>query len=294
MSAMPDLQKSRITHSAVRPAMRAVAERITLPLKTGLRRTSGNVPGAGAGSSIDFQDHRPYVPGDDPRHIDWQAYARSGLYSMKLYREEVRPLADIVLDTSASMFLDEAKTRRTMEIAWFCVESALRIATAVRLFSLQGGFLTPHEAARGWEDLPLDGARNEGHPPHLSCVPWRAGSLRILISDLLFPAEPGVLIPTLLSARGRAILFVPGCAAESDPDWLGNTELLDCEGEGKRDLRFHSEDLRNYGANYRNHFGLWRGEARRHGVPMACLAAEIDFLEAMTREALPAGAVEMI
>ena len=106
--------------------MRAVAERLTLPLKVGLRRTSGNVPGAGAGSSIDFQDHRPYVPGDDPRHIDWPAYARNGQFTMKLYREEVRPLADIVLDASASMFLDEAKTRRTMELAWFCLESVLR------------------------------------------------------------------------------------------------------------------------------------------------------------------------
>lgn len=274
--------------------MRAVAERLTLPLKTGLRRTSGNVPGAGAGSSIDFQDHRPYVPGDDPRHIDWQAYARSGLYSMKLYREEVRPLADIVLDTSASMFLDEAKARRTLELAWFCVESALRVATAVRLFSLQGGALTVHEPARAWEDLAPDGARAGGQPPDLSRVPWRAGSLRVLISDLLFPAVPGALIPSLLAARGRAILFVPGCEAEANPDWLGNTELLDCESDTKRDLRFHAEDLRNYAANYRNHFDLWRTEARRHGVPLACLAAEAPFIEAMTREALPAGAVEML
>lgn len=291
---MPDLEKSRITHSDIRPAMRAVAERLTLPLKTGLRRTSGNVPGAGAGSSIDFQDHRPYVPGDDPRHIDWQAYARSGLYSMKLYREEVRPLADIVLDTSASMFLDEAKTRRTLELAWFCVESALRVATAVRLFSLHGGTLAAHDAAGAWEDLPLEGAKDGGRPPDLQRVPWRAGSLRVLISDLLFPAIPGVLIPALLSARGRAILFVPGCEAESNPDWLGNTELLDCEGDARRDLRFQAEDLRNYAVNYRNHFDLWRTEARRHGVPMASVPAEIPFIDALTREALPAGAVEML
>src|SRR5690606_7194204 len=100
----------------------AVAARLTLPLKLGLRRSNGNVPGNGAGSSIDFQDHRPYVPGDDPRHIDWQAYARSGHYTMKLYREEVRPLADLVLDASPSMFFDPEKRRRTMELAWFCLE----------------------------------------------------------------------------------------------------------------------------------------------------------------------------
>ena len=71
--------------------------------------TAGNVLGRGTGSSIDFQDHRQYVPGDDPRHINWQAYARTGHYSMKLYREEVTPRIDLVYDVSGSMFLDTAK-----------------------------------------------------------------------------------------------------------------------------------------------------------------------------------------
>ncbi|MEJ6642028.1 MAG: DUF58 domain-containing protein [Akkermansiaceae bacterium] len=39
------------------------------------------------GSALYFQDHRAYSPGDDPRHINWQAYARTGQYTMKLYRE---------------------------------------------------------------------------------------------------------------------------------------------------------------------------------------------------------------
>ncbi|MGA0333468.1 MAG: DUF58 domain-containing protein, partial [Kiritimatiellia bacterium] len=60
--------------------------------------TQGNWAGAGVGSSIDFQDHRPYLPGDDPRYIDWAAYARSGQTIMKLYREEVRPVVDLVVD----------------------------------------------------------------------------------------------------------------------------------------------------------------------------------------------------
>ena len=234
--------------------MRAAAERLTLPLKLGLRRTSGNVSGSGTGSSIDFQDHRPYVPGDDPRHIDWQAYARSGHYTMKLYREEVRPLADIVLDLSPSMFLDEAKARRTMELAWFCLESALRSGSAVHLFSVQGPTVRAHEPLSGWEN-PSENPVNTtpatpavpppSTPPDLTRIPWRAGSLRILISDLLFPILPSALIPILLSGRGRAILFAPNCLAESQPDWLGNTELLDCEGPARRDLRFTPEDLKN-------------------------------------------------
>lgn len=271
--------------------MRAAAERLTLPLRLGLRRTSGNVSGSGTGSSIDFQDHRPYVPGDDPRHIDWQAYARSGHYTMKLYREEVRPLADIVLDASPSMFLDEEKARRTMELAWFCLESALRSGAAVRLFSVQGAEVTAHEALAGWELTPSGAAQT---PPDLQRIPWRAASLRILISDLLFPVLPDALIPILLSGRGRAILLVPGCQAESDPDWLGNTELLDCEGPDRRDLRFTTEDLASYTSVYENHFSLWRLEARRHGISFARVPAELPFTDALGAEALPAGAVELL
>lgn len=269
--------------------MRAAAERLSLPLKAGLRGTSGHVPGSGAGSSIDFQDHRPYLPGDDPRHIDWQAYARSGHYTMKLYREEVRPLVDVVLDVSSSMFLGEEKARRTLELACFCLESALRSAAAVRLFSVGGGKV---------DALPLDlqglAPAAEGGAPDLVRVPWRPASLRVLISDLLYPASPGELIPQLLAARGRAVVLAPASKTEAEPDWLGNTELLDCEGAQKRDLRFQRDDLRQYGRVYQNHFDLWRHEARRFAVPLARVEAENTFPEALVAEGLSSGAVELL
>jgi uncharacterized protein (DUF58 family) len=276
--------------SDIRGQMRAASERLSLPLKLGLRRTTGNVSGSGTGSSIDFQDHRPYVPGDDPRHIDWQAYARSGHYTMKLYREEVRPLADIVLDVSESMFLDEAKARRSLELAWFCLESALRAGAAVRLFSVHGPVVKPHEPMSGWIEVAESGSAT---PPEFHRTPWRAASLRVLISDLLFPGQPEAFVPPLLSGRGRALILAPHCQAETQPDWLGNTELLDCEGGGKRDLRFHAEDLQSYKDTYRNHFDLWRAETRRHGIPLARVAAEVPFTDALSLEGLPAGAVEL-
>lgn len=273
--------------------MRAVAERLSLPLRQGLRRTTGNVPGSGAGSSIDFQDHRPYVPGDDPRHIDWQAYARSGHYTMKLYREEVRPLVDIVLDASPSMFLDEAKSRRALELANFCLESTLRAGASVHLLSLHGSKVTRYDPIAGWESMEKGAPPTSSDTtPKLAAIPWRPASLRVLISDLLFPVSPDTVIPLLLSARGRGIALVPFCEAESSPDWLGNTELLDCETPARRDLRFSTEDLRNYATAYENHFELWRTEARRHGIPFARIPAESDFTSALSTEALPAGAVE--
>ncbi len=50
-----------------------------------------------------FTGHRHYVAGDDPRLIDWNAYARSGALYVKQLEEEERRHATLVLDGSASM-----------------------------------------------------------------------------------------------------------------------------------------------------------------------------------------------
>src|SRR5580704_10380167 len=66
---------------------------------------TGSRSGRRAGSSIDFQDYREYQPGDDLRFIDWGIYARSDRLAIKLFREEVTPHLDLVLDGSRSMGL---------------------------------------------------------------------------------------------------------------------------------------------------------------------------------------------
>jgi uncharacterized protein (DUF58 family) len=55
------------------------------------------------GFSVEFSEHREYVPGDEIRHLDWKAYARSDRYYIKLYEQETNLKATLVLDTSASM-----------------------------------------------------------------------------------------------------------------------------------------------------------------------------------------------
>src|SRR6201995_1984911 len=67
----------------------------------------GSQSGRRAGSSIDFQDYREYQPGDDLRFIDWGIYARSDRLTVKLFREEVTPHLDLILDGSRSMNLPE-------------------------------------------------------------------------------------------------------------------------------------------------------------------------------------------
>jgi uncharacterized protein (DUF58 family) len=55
------------------------------------------------GFSVEFAQHRPYVPGDDIRHLDWKVYARSDKLHLKQYQQETSLDLMILLDASGSM-----------------------------------------------------------------------------------------------------------------------------------------------------------------------------------------------
>ena len=55
------------------------------------------------GFSVEFSEHRPYSPGDEPRHLDWVAYAKTDRYYVKQYEQETNLRCYILLDSSGSM-----------------------------------------------------------------------------------------------------------------------------------------------------------------------------------------------
>lgn len=284
---LPDAPRRRVLHAR----MQVSAAHLRLPFRSrAWRGPAGNWLGAGIGSSIDFQDHRPYVPGDDPRYIDWQAYARTGHYTMKLYREEVSPLVDLVLDGSGSMFFDSAKAERVFELLYFCVESALQSGASVRCFVRRDNELAawPLEALLGHGEIEALVFRAGS-----GAAAWRQGSMRVFISDLLWGGAPGPWLTAMSSGKGRGLLLAPFCKAESEPDWSGNVEFADCETAGRRVQHVSPDLLTRYRQTYARHFDLWKEEARRHTVLIARVPSGADFHEALRAEALPAGAVEL-
>ena len=55
------------------------------------------------GFSVEFAEHREYVPGDDVRFVDWKVYGKSDRYYIKQYEEETNLRAWLLLDCSESM-----------------------------------------------------------------------------------------------------------------------------------------------------------------------------------------------
>src|SRR6218665_2652941 len=64
------------------------------------------------GQSIEFVQHREYVPGDDVRRIDWKVWSKTDKYYIKLYEEETNLRTTILVDASESMQYGSTKTTK--------------------------------------------------------------------------------------------------------------------------------------------------------------------------------------
>ncbi len=73
------------------------ARRVVEGFVSGMHRSPFN------GRSIEFAGYRPYVPGDDIRHIDWRVFGKADRYFIKEYEEETNMRVQLLLDCSGSM-----------------------------------------------------------------------------------------------------------------------------------------------------------------------------------------------
>ncbi len=88
----------------ISPALSAALDRLDLSTR---RMFPGKLQGErrskARGRSVEFEDFRPYVPGDDLRHVDWNVFARLDKLFIKIFQEEQDLALHIVMDCSASM-----------------------------------------------------------------------------------------------------------------------------------------------------------------------------------------------
>lgn len=273
------------------------AERLTLPLRSQVwRGMAGEFQGAGTGSSIDFQDHRAYVPGDDPRHINWQAYARTGNYTMKLYREEVRPVIDIILDASESMLFDPVKAARTAELFYLVTIAAVQAGASASVYLLRGDAHTriPLDAVSSHHWLDTVRGMKPARPDAtlaLDQVRLRGNAVRVLVSDLLFEGDPAHPLRRLGMQQGKPVILVPFLKSEANPDWEGNYEFVDAEAGSNHPHRVENSTLRHYRKAYAAHFAGWHAAAKRFSAPLARVCADQPLMEALNEEAVTAGAL---
>lgn len=237
----------------------------------------GTTMGQRAGSSLEFREYRDYQPGDDIRHIDWSAYARSDQLSIKLFREEVTPHLDLVLDNTRSMALPGSrKAEAALGLAAFLATAAANGGYSHRAW-LFGERIRPvgNGNARPllWDGVDFsDRAVAAGQGNRQSA--WRARGTRILISDLLWPGEPlSVLEP--LADRAAAVVVIQVLAeADVSPSANGSVRMIDTETEEVRELLVDAAVLNRYRAALARHQQNWSQACRQFGGMLVTVIAE--------------------
>jgi len=112
------------------------------------QRDRGTVAGAHLirqrGQSLEFREFRPYLPGDDIRHVDWRASARHHRRDelvVRTFEHEVQTRVVVSIDTRATMRLPEVASK-LQNALWFAEALAYiagRSGDSVALHSLEGG-----------------------------------------------------------------------------------------------------------------------------------------------------------
>ena len=243
---------------------------------------SGLRASVGAGSSIDFLEHRSYTPGDDPRLLDWNAYARTEKLTLKMFRDEVDPKFDLLFDCSKSMDLPESrKAEAALTIMGFLVTAAKngRFST---LCGTAGKKLREianlAEPISNWNGIVFDGNDDSPRIFERALADLRHRSVRILVSDLLWRCAPRLFLGKL--ARNAAAVAVVQVLAEADisPTVRGMATLRDSETGLEDEIFLDQNALDAYDEALTSLRSLWESSCRSVGAVFISLNAE-NFLE---------------
>ena len=154
------------------------------------------------GASVEFRQHRLYVPGDEPRRIDWRVLARSDRAFVKEFDEETNLRATIFLDASGSMRYGAKQSKFDYAVRLVAGLSYLMLAQteaaglAIARAGGGGDYLAPAAASTQLARIVdlLERANCEG-PTALDRTLLRTAdrmdrrSLVIVVSDFLQPID---------------------------------------------------------------------------------------------------------
>ncbi len=242
--------------TTAKPAIDPATARKVAGLTIEIRRAvdgvlSGKHRSPHRGASVVFVEHREYRPGDDPRLIDWRAYARNDRHAIKRFEQETQLRATLLLDVSRSMEFPDGElssgTHTKLEHAAALLAGIALVlrrqsdAMGVLRFARDVEQVLPARASIAHVErvltelaLPVSDARGTGLAAALTEAHTRSGrrGLVVLASDLLdLEGEPLALISQLV-ARGHDVWVLQVLTAEElELPGEGAARYLGLEGE---------------------------------------------------------------
>jgi uncharacterized protein (DUF58 family) len=235
------------------------------------------------GFSVEFSEHRKYVPGDDIRDIDWNVYAKTDKFYLRKYEAETNVTGYLVMDLSASMAYTYRQQLTKFEYA-ICLAAALGYLMIhqqdpVGLVAFDTGIRTalPPRSKRTQlgsilgllASLKPSGPTDVATCLHQVAAMVRNRGLIILFSDLLADPEPVMQSLHHLRHRGHeVIVFHILDEAEVHFPFEGVVEFRDVEEERKLTL-----DAKGMRSDYLQALEEFRERYREE-----CARANIDYV----------------
>lgn len=287
-SARPDDPRDFLAIEDLELASRGIVEGVW----QGLRRSPFRGPG------MEFEAHRDYRPGDDPRHLDTAVYARTRRLCVREYRAETNLPLYLMLDRSGSMDVANGASRK-WAYAVRCAAALGRLAIgsqdAVGL-TLIGDGVSDHRSPRTGRThfqnfLGMLGAGRPAGAGNLAgALGEAAGHCRrrgmvIVFSDFFDDVDATIsALARLGSQRHDVTAFQVLDPYEIELPASGDLEIEDAE-TGKR-LRLTAAEVR---AAHRTAVARWRED-----FGSRCRAAGIDHFSISTGDPLAGSLVRFL
>jgi uncharacterized protein (DUF58 family) len=253
-----------------------------------------------AGHGIELADYRSYAPGDDYRHIDWNAYARTERLMLRLFEQEEDLGVSLLLECSASMGARMAsqglsKLARGKQLVAALAYIALSGLDRVSIHALGVDEEARMPAARGKAQIftALEFLRRiEPHgETDLSTAVNRfvarqkRRGLVVLVSDLYDPKGVEQAISALRYARFELHVIRVVDEAEANPALRGDAELIDSETGATRCVTITPALLTRYRAAL---------EAHRTHIESFCREKHVPLHTVTTSEAFDTAALRVL
>lgn len=315
MLAPSPTPRPRSIDDLIAPDLAARLDRLdVLSRKVFAGRLPGERRSKRRGRSVEFDDYRDYVPGDDPRHIDWNVLARLDRLLIKLFREDEDLALHLVVDASASMDAgDPSKLalaqRLALALGMVGLVNQNRVCATVvgavgapevvslapvrgrrnlaRLarFVLDAGLPTEHRESAAFA------VRAEG-PPDLArairhVARTRAGKgVMIVLSDFLGPIDLAPALSALAAGvRGGGFdttlvqILSPGeldPAKERDRGLWGDLRLTDVETGRSAEITLDDDQIRGYKRRLDAHTDRLARACSARGFGFARIGSDAD------------------
>lgn len=264
-------------------------ERLSLRVRR-VGHAVGGRPGTRRTPAADFIDHRPYSPGDDQRHIDWNAAARHDEVFVKVGRERQSADVRVALDLSPSMSAWPAKRRLGREIAaalaWLSLAQGDRVAVVPFPADGTQGAVEPWRAIRGagmgtaclryLASLPAIAASATSLAPAMRAATRIGGSggLVVVVSDLWLVDDLDVALALAPPPRWEVLVLQILDRAEISPGLSGPVELVDAESGERRVLAVDDGVRTRYRAALNERLERLRRLAGSRGATYALIPAD--------------------